>query len=162
MPALPQMVLGKKAWHCQSSPITPKCPPKGSRKVPGPVGCSESSLHFSEADAETAVSDLTFLTSNQSFFPDEGQLQEHSRWQCAPQFINMELCKVGATRLTPGCWVAHTSREGSSLDSVEGYTCRLTGNTPQECSVVQIYTNMHHTTAVGMVHSCPEARSPEP
>lgn len=56
--------------------------------------------------------------------------------------------------------IAHTSREGSSLDSVEGYTCRLTGNTPQECSVVQIYTNMHHTTAVGVVHSCPEARSP--
>lgn len=46
--------------------------------------------------------------------------------------MNVDLCKVGATRLTPGCGVAHTSRKGSTPGNVEGYTCRLTENTPQD------------------------------
>lgn len=71
-----------------------------------------------------------FLTPKESF-PAEGQLQEHSRSQCALQFISVELCKGGATRLTPGWGVAHTPRKGSTPGNVEGYTCRLTENTPQ-------------------------------
>lgn len=126
--------------------------------MPSPVCCSANSLHSSEADAETEISDLTFLTPNQSSFPDEGHLQEHSRAQCAPQFISVALCKAGAARLSPGSGAAHTSRKGSTPGNVEG--CTLTERMPQECPVVQTYTNVHHTTAVGMVPTCPEVRSP--
>lgn len=45
------------------------------------------SLHFSEYEAETEISDLIFLSPKQRFLTATGQLQEHTRSQHAPQFI---------------------------------------------------------------------------
>lgn len=115
-------------------------------------------LHFSEAEAETEISDLMIWTTKQFFHcwrPAAGAHQSAARCFINPvprgqpsrqlSRQSMKLHKAGAIRCMPGYSIL--PRREARQPVVKSYTCRLTLCEPASRVPINTYTNRHQSWA---------------